>query len=149
MAEQPATAEQTQTRGAPVRIDPAVLAGQGLDPGPEQDGMQSSFKSVFEGDIVSAVFESGPGAMQVEDLMFDEFIYILAGQLVLTGADDGVAHTFGTGDHLVLPKGWSGTWEMVGDTYRELIVVETQTYLKSLEELGVVARPRPCGRPTA
>ena len=149
MAEQPATAEQTQTRGAPLRIDPAVLAGQGLDPGPEQDGVQSSFKSVFEGDIVSAVFESGPGAMQVEDLMFDEFIYILAGQLVLTGADDGVAHTFGTGDHLVLPKGWSGTWEMVGDTYRELIVVETQTYLKSLEELGVVARPRPCGRPTA
>ena len=137
MAEQAGTMGQTRISGAPVRIDRAVLAGQGLEPGPEQDGMQSSFKSVFEGDIVSAVFESGPGTMQVEDLMFDEFIYILAGELVLTGADDGVAHTFGTGDHLVLPKGWTGTWEMVGDTYRELIVVETQTYLQSLQELGI------------
>ena len=128
---------QTDISGAPVRIDRAVLAGQGLDPGPEQDGMQSSFKSVFDGDIVSAVFESGPGVLQVDGLPYDEFIYILAGELVLTGADDGVAHTFGTGDHLVLPKGWTGTWEMVGGTYRELIVVEAQTYLRSMQELGL------------
>ena len=134
-----------------------MLAGEGLEALPPRDPSitlsqrddKSSAKSVFEGDIVSVVFESGPAVLKVEDFWYDEFIYILAGELVLTGADDGVAHTFGTGDHLVLPKGWSGTWEMVGDTYRELIVVETQTYLKSLEELGVVARPRPCGRPTA
>lgn len=137
MAEQPATVEQTQTSGAPVRIDPAVLAGRGLDPGPEQDGIQSAAKSVFEGDIVSAVYESGPGTLQVDGLPYDEFIYILAGELVLTGADDGVAHTFRTGDHLVLPKGWTGTWQMLGDPYRELIVVETQTYLQSLKDLGI------------
>ena len=137
MAEQASTMERTHTGGAPVRIDPAVLAGQGLEPGPEQDGVQSFFKSVFEGDIISSVYESGPLAMQVEDLMFDEFIYVLAGELVLTGADDGVAHTFRTGDHLVLPKGWIGTWEMVGGTYRELIVVEAQTYLRSMQELGL------------
>ena len=134
MAEQPV--EQTQTSAAPVRIDPAVLAGQGLDPGPEQDGVQSAFKSVFEGDIVSAVYESGPGTLQVDGLHYDEFIYILEGELVLTGAD-GVAHTFRTGDHLVLPKGWTGTWEMVGDTFRELIVIETQTFLQSMQEPGM------------
>ena len=139
MAEQATTTEQTHAGGAPVRIDPAVLAGQGLEPGPEQDGVQSFFKSVFEGDIVAAVYESPPLAMQVEDLWYDEFIYVLAGELVLTGADDGVAHTFRTGDHLVLPNGWCGTWEMVGGTYRELIVVETQTYLQSMQELGLDA----------
>ena len=137
MAEQASITEQAHAGGAPVRIDPAVLAGEGLDPGPEQDGVQSFFKSVFEGDIVAAVYESPPLAMQVEDLWYDEFIYVLAGELVLTGADDGVAHTFRTGDHLVLPKGWTGTWEMGGGTYRELIVVETQTYLQSMQELGL------------
>ena len=139
MAEQASTREQAHAGSAPVRIDPAVLAGQGLDPGPAQDGVQSFFKSVFEGDIVAAVYESPPLAMEVEDLWYDEFIYVLAGELVLTGADDGVAHTFRTGDHLVLPKGWCGTWEMVGGTYRELIVVETQTYLQSMQELGLDA----------
>ncbi len=128
--------------GAPVRIDPAVLAGEGLEALPPRDPAitisqrddKSSFKSVFEGDIVSGVFESGPAVLKVEGLAFDEFIYVLEGGLVLTGAD-GVAHTFGPGDYLVLPKGWSGTWEMTGDTYRELIVVETQTYLQGMQDL--------------
>ena len=127
--------------GAPVRIDPAVLAGEGLEALPprdpamtvsERDG-RSSFKSVFEGDIVSGVFESGPAVLKVEELGYDEFIYILEGGLVLTGAD-GVPHTFTAGDHLVLPKGWSGTWEMTGDTFRELIVIESQTFLQSTQE---------------
>ena len=129
---------------APVRIDPAVLAGQGLEALPPRDPAftvsqqddKSSFKSVFEGDIVSAVFESSPAVLKIEDLWYDEFIYILEGGLVLTGTD-GVAHTFETGDYLVLPKGWSGTWEMVGETFRELIVIETQTYLESMQELGI------------
>ena len=55
--------------GAPVRIDPAVLAGEGLDPLPPRDPAitvsqrddKSSFKSVFEGDIVSGVFEEPRG----------------------------------------------------------------------------------------
>ena len=126
---------------APERIDPAVLAGEGLDPLPPRDPAitvsqrddKSSFKSVFEGDIVSGVFESGPAVLKVEDLAYDEFIYILEGGLVLTGAD-GVPHTFAAGDHLVIPKGWSGTWEMTGDTFRELIVIETQTFLQGMQE---------------
>lgn len=129
--------------GAPVRIDPAVLAGEGLEALPPRDPAitisqrdgRSWFRSVFEGDIVAGVFESGPAVLRVEGLPYDEFIYILEGELVLTGAD-GVAHTFRTGDHLVLPKRWIGTWEMVGDTYRELIVIETQTFLQSMQEPG-------------
>ena len=128
------TIEETANT-APARIGRAALAGEGLQALPNDDG--SRFKTVFEGDIVSAVFESGPGVQQIDGLPYDEFIHILAGELVLTGAEDGVAHKFGTGDHLVLPKGWVGTWEMVGDTYRELVVIETQTYLKSMEELGI------------
>ena len=33
------------------------------------------------------------------------------------------------GGHAVLPKGFSGTWEMVGETYRELVVMEYKTWL--------------------
>ena len=129
--------------GAPVRIDPAVLAGEGLEALPPRDPSitvsqrddKSSFKSVFEGDIVSGVFESGPAVLKVDGLPYDEFIHILEGGLVLTGTD-GVAHIFETGDYLVLPKGWSGTWEMVGETFRELIVIETETFLQSMQEEG-------------
>ena len=39
-------------------------------------------------------------------------------------------HEFVAGDSLVVPKGWIGTWKMLGN-YRELIAVATDAYEKA------------------
>jgi uncharacterized cupin superfamily protein len=139
---------KTETQRAPVRIDPALLAGRGLDEIPprpampagttghvisERDG-KSRVAGVFEGDIVSHVFESSPRKFQVVNHGFDEFIHILEGNLILTDGK-GVVQEFGPGDHLVLAKGFNGTWEMTGDVFRELVVIETKSFEEEMKRL--------------
>jgi len=46
---------------------------------------------------------------------------VLNGKLILT-EPNGKAHEFLPGNALVLPAGYTGTWEMQGD-YREIAVV--------------------------
>jgi uncharacterized cupin superfamily protein len=46
---------------------------------------------------------------------------VLSGKLVLT-EPNGTVNEFRPGDSLVLPAGYTGTWEMQGN-YRELAVV--------------------------
>ena len=82
-------------------------------------------KNVYAGDIISSVFEAEPSKFEMEDIGFDEFIHVLDGTLILTDKE-GHAQQFEAGDFLVLPKGFSGTWETVGN-YRELVVIEANT----------------------
>ena len=51
----------------------------------------------------------------------DEFVYVLSGKLILT-EPNGTRHEYVPGDSLVLPIGYTGTWEMQGN-YRELVVL--------------------------
>lgn len=84
--------------------------------------------TLFVGDIVSAVVEvSGPTKLRLENTLYDESIQILEGTLILTPQATGKSEKFVAGDTLVLPKGFSGTWEMIGEPFRELIVAEAKT----------------------
>jgi uncharacterized cupin superfamily protein len=108
------------------RRTPAISEGKHGHVLSEKDGVQRA-SIVYEGDIVAQLFESGPRKLQLVNTPYDEFIHILDGKLILTD-EKGVASEFDPGDHLLLPKGFTGTWEMVGDPYRELIVVEGRTW---------------------
>jgi uncharacterized cupin superfamily protein len=50
----------------------------------------------------------------------DEFVYVLSGKLILT-EPNGTVHQYQPGDSLVLPVGYTGTWEMQGN-YREIAI---------------------------
>jgi uncharacterized cupin superfamily protein len=54
------------------------------------------------------VWESKPGEMSYDDLEYYELMYVLDGSLAMTD-EHGKTETFGPGEGLVLPKGWSGT----------------------------------------
>ena len=140
---------RTETKGAPVLVDPAKLAGRGLEefppfPNPPEGkhghalsgaDVATRVSAEFEGDVVVQVVEiAGPRKNQIFDCSYDEFIHILEGGLILTN-EEGVAHEYGPGDSLVLPKGFTGTWENTGERYRELIVIETKTYEKDMQRL--------------
>lgn len=55
------------------------------------------------------VWESKPGSMNYSDLEYDELMYVLEGTIILTD-EHGVTGTYGAGEGLVLPRGWTGTF---------------------------------------
>jgi uncharacterized cupin superfamily protein len=121
---------------SPVQMDAAKMGGVGL---PEQEQWMPP-EDVLEGihrprgeivyvgeQIIVEIYEDEPAVYRFPDpFAYDEYVDIQSGKLILTGAD-GVAHEYIAGDKLVVPKGWSGTWEMIGN-YRELIVIDREAY---------------------
>jgi hypothetical protein len=117
---------------APVRLDPDKIAGLGLTaipPDAYQDilvagELNMRVAMLFEGkELRVSIFESTPAKTdhRTRPTDIDEFVYVLSGKLILT-EPDGTAHEYLPGDSLVLPIGYTGTWEMQGN-YRELVVL--------------------------
>jgi uncharacterized cupin superfamily protein len=80
--------------------------------------------SLFEGqELRVSIFESTPAKTdhRTRPTDVDEFVYVLSGKLILT-EPGGTVHEFLPGQALVLPVGYTGTWEMQGN-YRELVVL--------------------------
>jgi len=61
-----------------------------------------------DGNFGIGVWESKPGKMTYTDLEYDELMYVLEGNIVMTDKN-GKIESYGPGEGLVLPKGWSGT----------------------------------------
>jgi uncharacterized cupin superfamily protein len=79
--------------------------------------------TLFEGkELHVSIFESTPAKTnhRKRPTDIDEFVYVLSGKLILT-EPNGTKHEYRPGDSLVLPVGYTGTWEMQGN-YRELVV---------------------------
>jgi uncharacterized cupin superfamily protein len=127
-----ATAAFADERTAPVRLDPDKMAGLGLTAIPPDayadilvaGELNMRVASLFEGkELRVSIFESTPAKTdhRTRPTDFDEFVYVLSGKLILT-EPNGTVHAFTPGDALVLPTGYTGTWEMQGN-YRELVVL--------------------------
>jgi uncharacterized cupin superfamily protein len=119
---------------SPVSFDREILAGVGIPEGdlpvPAEDIMEGEMKvhrSVLHNgeELRVVVFESTPAKAALrEPFTYDEFVYILSGKLILTESD-GARYEYSAGDALVVPKGFTGTWEMQGN-YREIAVLRSQ-----------------------
>jgi uncharacterized cupin superfamily protein len=117
---------------APARLDRDKMAGLGLTaipPDAYQDilvagELNMRVATLFEGkELRVSIFESTPAKTnhRKRPTDVDEFVYVLSGKLILT-EPSGKIHEYLPGDSLVLPVGYTGTWEMQGD-YRELVVL--------------------------
>jgi hypothetical protein len=126
------TAALADDSPAPVRLDRDKIAGLDLTaipPDAYQDilvagELKMSVATLFEGkELRVSIFESTPAKTdhRTRPTDVDEFVYVLSGKLILT-EPDGTAHEYLPGDSLVLPIGYTGTWEMQGN-YRELVVL--------------------------
>lgn len=125
---------------APMKLDPAKLAGKGLEsipPWPKEAIIAGESvhwgEVLFRGDVIVEVYEAVPSKLKIV-APYDEFIYILEGELVITDLE-GKAFRYHAGDHVVMPKGFEGTWETIG-RYRELIVVERKSWEASASADG-------------
>lgn len=117
---------------APVRMDRDKVAGLGLTAIPPDSykdilvggELNMRVATLFEGkELRASIFESTPAKTnhRARPTDGDEFVYVLSGKLILT-EPNGTVQEFRPGDSLVLPIGYTGTWEMQGN-YRELAVV--------------------------
>jgi hypothetical protein len=78
-------------------------------------------------ELTIEIYEDGPATYAAGGpFPVDEFVLVMSGKLILTDAG-GQVHEFVAGDSLVVPKGWIGTWKMLGN-YRELIAIVTSAY---------------------
>jgi uncharacterized cupin superfamily protein len=122
-----------------LRVDDQKLAGVGLEEYPAmprefvlEGGFGQRGHVFFSGDqIVVEVWEADASTLVIEPSPYDEFVTILSGRLVLTDAA-GTKTEYEAGESLVIPKGFSGTWQMIGN-FRELVVIEKEAYMLSLE----------------
>ncbi|MEH6549593.1 MAG: cupin domain-containing protein [Pseudomonadales bacterium] len=111
-----------------IRLDNARMGGDNLGEyapyEPESGNLVARGHEYFyseDRDFGLGVWESKPGQMTYEDLGYDELMYVLDGELVMTDTE-GKIETFGPGEGFVLPKGWSGTLAVPEGGVRKLWV---------------------------
>ena len=118
----------------PIPVEKSFMDGKGLaagdptefdDEGVKQDEEPGAFgvHNFHTGKIMVSVYESEPAKVRIEGLPYDEFVQILEGRLILT-PDGGDSFEFTQGESLVIPAGFTGSWEMP-EKYRELIIINT------------------------
>ena len=86
--------------------------------GPE---MQTSGCTLWEeGDASSGVWvcSSGPSYWSLDT---NEFVHIIGGSMTVT-PDGGESVTLKSGDTMLFPRGWKGSWE-IHETLRKLYVI--------------------------
>jgi uncharacterized cupin superfamily protein len=76
-----------------------------------------------DGRMATGIWECTPGTYRSEKRGVSEFMHVVRGEATITG-DDGVVHELRAGHALLLPDGWSGTWE-IRETVRKTYVVVT------------------------
>lgn len=84
-------------------------------------------KVLHSGNVVAALYGAEAARLSVSDpFPYDEYVLVLAGSVTLT-SDAGDSQTFAKGDSFLVPKGWTGIWDMP-EPYLEKIVVETAAW---------------------
>lgn len=106
-----------------VRAAAADLAPAGQRPGADSGDPQLHTLPLAAGTGGSAgVWECQPGGWPVLDRPDTEVAYILSGTATITDHTTDTAHTVTAGDLLVLPRGWSGRWD-VTETVRKVYAI--------------------------
>ncbi len=72
------------------------------------------------------VWSCTPGGWSILDRPDTEIVLILSGSALITG-ENGTATKVAEGDLFVLPKGWSGRWDIIEDVKKLYVIVEEET----------------------
>jgi uncharacterized protein len=96
-----------------------------VESGAAFDGSYTSAIAYRSDDRVLSVglWQSGPGVLRTDAYPYDEYCLVLEGRLIVTNRN-GHREEFGPGDTLVIPKGWSGTWNMTTRFKKQFVALE-------------------------
>jgi uncharacterized cupin superfamily protein len=124
--------ESDDPKASPLRLEPLEIAYSDMNtdmpPWPQEDILSGvsvhRYKILYSGDIYVAIYEAEPMKLKLRDYPIDEFVTVVSGTLILT-AEDGLPQQFDVGESVLVPKGFTGTWEMQGN-FREMVVIMTE-----------------------
>lgn len=110
---------------ASIAVDDADLFGPLADTGPRagaDSGTPMTALRVLhdDGPVNVGIWECTPGGWSIEHRTNTEIVRILSGRARITDAD-GAVRELGPGSVVVLPRGWSGRWDIT-QTVRKLYV---------------------------
>jgi uncharacterized cupin superfamily protein len=76
-------------------------------------GEKFTFEDKHSGDVLVrvGVWEAGAGKTVIENFPFTEYVLMISGSVIVTDKD-GTPRKFLAGDTFVIPKGWSGDWDV-------------------------------------
>lgn len=99
-----------------------ALEPAGLRAGHDSGHPEMSVREMYSGNGIEAgVWECTPGGWAIENRPNTEICSIVSGSGVITDADGG-KRDLAPGTVLVLPKGWSGRWDITR-TLRKVYVI--------------------------
>jgi len=93
-------------------------------------GEKFTFEDKHSGDVLVrvGVWEAGPGKMVIEDFPFTEYVLMISGSVIVTN-DDGTSRKFMAGDTFVIPKGWSGDWDVQERMKKQIVRIGSEKLL--------------------
>ena len=76
-------------------------------------GEKITFEDKHSGDVLVqiGVWEAGAGKTILKNFPFTEFVLMISGSVIVT-EEDGTSRSFVAEDTFVIPKGWSGVWDV-------------------------------------
>lgn len=118
----------------PLRLEPSTVPYSEMNTDlplwPQEDILsgvsEHRYKTLYSGDIDVSIYEAKPMKLRLRDFPVDEFVMVVSGKLILT-ADGGSPQHFDVGDTVLVPKGFTGTWEMQGN-FREMVVIINKAF---------------------
>ncbi len=93
-------------------------------------GEKFTFEDKHSGDVLVrvGVWEAGAGKTVIEDFPFTEYVLMISGIVVVTNKD-GTSRKFLAGDTFVIPKGWSGDWDVQERMKKQIVRIGSEKLL--------------------
>ena len=76
--------------------------------------------SVSPGSV--GIWECQPGGWSIDNRPDTEVAFFLAGQARITDGETGKSYTVSAGDLVVLPRGWSGRWDVIAPVRKVFVI---------------------------
>ena len=96
-----------------------------IDPDTVADGIAFDerghlFFTNAAGNVNAGVWQCSPCTERITDYPYDQCCFVLEGSLTITD-EQGHAETFNPGDSFIIPRGFTGLWQMT-ERYRNFFV---------------------------
>jgi len=91
-------------------------------------GQKITFADDHSGNVTVrvGVWEAGESKTYLENYPFTEYVLMISGHVVITN-DDGTTNEFKSGDTFVIPKGFSGIWDIRERMKKQMVQIGDPT----------------------
>ena len=93
-------------------------------------GEKFTFEDKHSGDVLVriGVWEAGAGKTDIENFPFTEYVLMISGSVIVTDKG-GTSRKFSAGDTFVIPKGWSGNWDVQERMKKQIVRIGSANLL--------------------